>query len=56
MAFFLSAWLVCSEKLIVVKSHGDLFFSGVYRVYCFSAVRIFLFSGVYFTELETKSL
>lgn len=58
MALFHSAWLVCSEKFIVVKSQGDLFFSRVYREYCFSIFSIFVGGGVsvHFMEIETKTL
>lgn len=58
MALFLSAWLMCSENFMVVKSWSDLFFSRVYGEYCFPIFGIFVVGGgsVYFVKIETKSL
>lgn len=57
MALFLSAWLVCSENFIVVKSQGDLFCSRVHREHCFPIFGVFVGGDghVCFLEIETKS-
>lgn len=46
MALFHSAWLVCSEKFIVVKSQSDLFLSRVCREYALPVFSIFVGGGV----------